>query len=61
MEEKPKRGRPFSGNPKDERIFIRVTGAEKAEIMTFCKAHDTTCLQLIKKGMVVLSEVGKKR
>jgi hypothetical protein len=50
----PKPGRPFSENPKSERLYIRVTETEKSEIMSFCKEHETTCLQLIHKGMDAL-------
>lgn len=50
----PKLGRPFSENPKNKNLCIRVTEAEKTEIAAFCQKHGVTCLQLIKKGMDAL-------
>lgn len=46
-----KQGRPFSDNPKTERLYIRVTKAEKEKIMAFCEENKLTCLELIRKGM----------
>lgn len=47
----PKAGRPFSENPKAERLYIRVTAEEKKRIMVFCDEHKVSALDLIRKGM----------
>lgn len=47
----PKAGRPFSENPKAERLYIRVTAEEKKRIMEFCDDHKVSALDLIRKGM----------
>lgn len=47
----PKAGRPFSENPKAERLYIRVTAEEKKRIMDFCDEHKVSALDLIRKGM----------
>ena len=47
----PKAGRPFSDNPKAERLYIRVTAEEKKRIMDFCDEHKVSTLDLIRKGM----------
>ena len=47
----PKAGRPFSDNPKAERLYIRVTAEEKKRIMDFCDEHKVSALDLIRKGM----------
>ena len=46
-----KRGRPKTENPKNERIYIRATKAEKEEIMKFSEKSGYTILELIKKGI----------
>ncbi len=47
----PKTGRPKSDNPKSQRLFIRVTPEEKAEIYNFAKKSGYTLLELLKKGI----------
>jgi hypothetical protein len=44
-------GRPPKDNPKNERIYIRVTKEEKEKIQKFTKEYDCTCLDLIFKGI----------
>ncbi len=46
-----KKGRPKLDNPKNERIYIRVTKEEKEEIMNFSNKSGYTILDLIKKGI----------
>ena len=47
----PKTGRPPIDNPKSERLFIRVTPAEKKEIQEFVKNSKYGLLDLIKIGI----------
>jgi hypothetical protein len=47
----PSQGRPHSENPKSERIYIRVTPSEKAEIQAAAKETGLSILELIKKGI----------
>lgn len=47
----PKTGRPPIDNPKDKRLYIRVTEKEKQEIMDFTKKNNISCLELLKIGM----------
>lgn len=47
----PRTGRPKSINPKNERLYIRVSACEKKEISNFVKKHDITLLELIRLGM----------
>lgn len=47
----PAPGRPPSDNPKNERLYIRVTTAEKQEIMDHCKTYNVTPLELVRIGM----------
>lgn len=42
----PKTGRPKSDNPKSQRLFIRVTPEEKAEIYDFAKKSGYTLLDV---------------
>ena len=44
-------GRPPSKNPKSERIGIRVTPAEKAEVMNASHELGLSLLELIQKGI----------
>ncbi len=52
----PSQGRPRIDNPKTERLFIRVTPQEKAEIQSFMKECGCTLLALIKKGIEAMKE-----
>ena len=52
----PTQGRPHSENPKSERLYIRVTPAEKAEIQAAAKETGLTLLQLIRKGIHAAKE-----
>ena len=45
------RGRPKLETTKSERLFIRVTPQEKAEIQTFSKQSGYSLLALIQKGI----------
>lgn len=47
----PSQGRPRIENPKTERLFIRVTPEEKAEIQEFTKETGYSLLGLIRKGI----------
>lgn len=47
----PAIGRPKSDNPKSQRLFIRVTPEEKAEIYEFARSSGYTLLELLKKGI----------
>ena len=47
----PRAGRPKSANPKNDRLYIRVSGSEKKEISDFTKEHDISLLELIRLGM----------
>ena len=49
-------GRPPSDNPKTERLFIRVTPAEKTEIQAAAKEYGFTLLELLKKGIQSVSK-----
>lgn len=52
----PKLGRPPVENPKNERLHIRVTPDEKAEIQNFCKEFKVTMLDLIRKGIEAMKK-----
>lgn len=47
----PTKGRPKLDNPKNDRIYIRVTKDEKKEIMDFSDKSGYTILDLIKIGI----------
>lgn len=47
----PRTGRPKVDNPKVERIVTRITPEEKETVMSFCKEHNVSILDLIRKGM----------
>lgn len=49
-------GRPPSENPKNERLYIRVTPDEKVKIHQFCKEFEVSLLDLIRKGMEALKK-----
>lgn len=53
------KGRPKSENPKNERLYVRVTKQEKEEIMKFSSEHDCTILDLIKFGIKTIK--GQKK
>lgn len=44
-------GRPKSSNPKNERLYIRVSSEEKKEISEFAKENGYTLLELIRIGI----------
>jgi len=46
-----KRGRPFSDNPMNTRLSIRITQSEKKEIMAFAEEHKMTLLQIVREGI----------
>lgn len=52
----PRAGRPPAENPKSERLHIRVTPDEKAEIQDFCKEFKVTMLDLIRKGIEAMKK-----
>lgn len=47
----PSQGRPKIENPKSERLYIRVTPAEKAEIQAFSQERGCSMLELIRLGI----------
>lgn len=47
----PRTGRPKTDNPKDERLYIRVSKDEKKEIMDFSSESGYTILELIHLGI----------
>ena len=47
----PAKGRPPIADPKTERLFIRVTPKEKAEIQGFTRERGYSLLDLIWKGI----------
>lgn len=47
----PRTGRPPLENPKTERLFIRVTPADKKEIQDFSEKSGYGLLDLLKIGM----------
>ena len=47
----PKIGRPKIENPKTERLYIRVTPEEKAQIYDFVQKADTHCWSFWKRGL----------
>lgn len=47
----PTKGRPKLENPKNDRIYIRVTKDEKKEIMEFSNKSGYTILDFIKIGI----------
>lgn len=52
----PSQGRPKSDNPKAERLYIRVTPQEKAEIYEFTQKTGYSLLELIRKGIEAVKE-----
>lgn len=44
-------GRPKSENPMDDRLYIRVSKDEKAEISKFSKESGYSLLELIRIGI----------
>lgn len=52
----PRTGRPRAENPKSERLHIRVTPDEKAEIQEFCKEFKVSMLDLIRKGIEAMKK-----
>ena len=47
----PRTGRPRAENPKTERLFIRVSPDEKAEIQSFAQQSGLSLLELLKRGI----------
>ena len=47
----PSQGRPKIENPKTERLYIRITPEEKAEIQQFCLSTGYSLLELIRLGI----------
>lgn len=52
----PRKGRPKSSNPMNDRLYIRVTREEKEKINKFSKEHGYTLLELIKIGIEKVKE-----
>lgn len=55
----PHKGRPKSDNPKDDRIYIRVTKGEKKDIMNFSSKSGYSLLELIRIGIEKVKEKKK--
>ena len=49
-----KSGRPPKDNPMNDRIYVRVTKEEKAEIHEFSKKSGKSILELIRIGIETL-------
>lgn len=54
------RGRPKSENPMDDRLYIRVSKSEKAEITQFSKENGYSLLELIRIGIKKIKGETKK-
>lgn len=52
----PTQGRPPIDNPKSERLYIRVTPDEKAEIQEITKKTGLTLLDLIRAGIQAVTK-----
>lgn len=52
----PTQGRPPIDNPKSERLYIRVTPDEKAEIQEITKKTGLTLLDLIRVGIQAVTK-----
>ena len=52
----PTQGRPPIDNPKSERLYIRVTPDEKAEIQAITKETGLTLLDLIRAGIQAVTK-----
>ncbi len=50
------RGRPPIENPKTERLYIRLTPQEKAEILSFAKEKGYSLLGLIREGIEAVKQ-----
>lgn len=55
----PRTGRPKVDNPKNDRIYVRVTKEEKEEIMKFSSESKYTILELIRLGIEKVKNVKK--
>ena len=55
----PRTGRPPVDNPKNTRIELRVTKAEKDELQKFCLDNKVGYLDLIRIGKRALEEEQK--
>lgn len=55
----PRTGRPKTDNPMNDRIYVRVTKAEKEEIMKFSSESGHTILDLIRIGVEKVKETKK--
>ena len=56
----PSRGRPKLETTKSERLFIRVTPQEKAEIQAFSKQSGYSLLALIQKGIEAVKKLDNR-
>ena len=52
----PTQGRPPIDNPKSERLYIRVTPDEKAEMQAITKETGLTLLDLIRAGIQAVTK-----
>ena len=52
----PTLGRPPIDNPKSERLYIRVTPDEKAEMQAITKETGLTLLDLIRAGIQAVTK-----
>ena len=55
----PRTGRPKTDNTMNDRIYVRVTKAEKEEIMKFSSESGHTILDLIRIGVEKVKETKK--
>lgn len=66
MNTQKKRGRPFSDNPKNERIALRVTHDEKQKVMDATRESGLSIYELLEIGIEAVKRQqersnGKKR
>lgn len=47
----PRTGRPKTENPMNDRLYVRITKAEKEEIMEFSSKNGFSILELIRIGI----------
>ncbi len=47
----PRTGRPKTDNPMNDRLYVRITKAEKEEIMDFSSKNRISILELIRIGI----------
>lgn len=49
----PRTGRPPIDKTRNDRLYVRISSEEKADIQKFCKENDVSILDLIRCGIEV--------